>query len=213
MYLDKPHIVPILPPSVSSTGTAVYAVVGPQFCATYTVYVTLVRHVVTLSDTCFNVTDDNGNLVFYVKSNVVSLHDRIVIKDPPGNTIITLRRKTMTLRDRWQCFRGDSVKDKDLIFNVRRTFFVQHVAKLDVFLAHNTAEKVCDYKVKGSFLERSATIYVGETDIIVATMKKHHTAGSILIGKDNFTISVSSNFDYCFAVAIIMILYELNRDD
>ncbi|MED6156515.1 hypothetical protein PIB30_014910 [Stylosanthes scabra] len=208
-----PDIIPNLPLPFSSTGAAVYPVIGPEFCAPYTVYITLVRHVVSLSDTYFDVTDDNGNLVFNVKSNVVSLHDRIVIKDPPENAIITLRRKTMTLRDRWQCFRGDSMKEKDLIFNVRRTFFVQHVAKLDMFLANNSAERVCDYKVKGSFLERSATIYVGETDIIVATMKKHHTAGSILIGKDHFTISVSSNFDYCFAVAIIMILYELNRDD
>ncbi|XLR20003.1 hypothetical protein HN51_066758 [Arachis hypogaea] len=209
MYLDNPN----MPPSVSSTGATVYAVIGPQFCAPHAVDLTLVKNVVKLSDTCFDVTDVNNNLVFKVKSNVVSLHDRIVIKDPQGNTIITLRHKTMTLHDRWQCFRGDSVKDKDLIFNVRRTFFVQHVAKLDVFLASNTDEKVCDYKVKGSFLERSATIYVGETDIITAAMKKHHTAGSILIGKDNFTISVSQNFDYGFAVAIIMILYELNHDD
>jgi hypothetical protein len=45
---------------------------------------------------------------------------------------------------------------------------MQMKTKLDVFLASNKKEDVCDFKVKGSWLERSCIVYAGESNNIVA---------------------------------------------
>lgn len=72
------------------------------------------------------------------------------------------------MHDRWQAFRGDSSDPKDLIFTLKRSSMFQLKAKLDVFLASNTSEQICDFKIKGSWLERSCVVYAGESDNIVA---------------------------------------------
>ena len=74
----------------------------------------------------------------------------------------------MTAHDRWQVFRGESTDMKDLIFSVKRSSIFQLKTKLDVFLANNSKEEVCDFKVKGSWFERSCVIYAGESLTILA---------------------------------------------
>ncbi|KAG4925333.1 hypothetical protein JHK87_050873 [Glycine soja] len=119
----------------------------------------------------------------------------------------------MTAHDRWQAFRGESTEAKDLIFTLKRSSLIQFKTKLDVFLANNTKEDVCDFKVKGSWLERSCVVYAGESNNIVAQMHKKHTVQSILIGKDQFMVTVYPNIDYAFVVALIVILDEINEDE
>ncbi|KAI4353500.1 hypothetical protein L6164_002445 [Bauhinia variegata] len=187
------------------------AIISPQFCAAYPVDLAVVRKVLTLADN-FSVTDINGNIMFKLKGSLLSLHDHRVLLDAAGNPIVTLRRKIMTAHDRWQAFRGESTEPKDLIFSLKRSSMFQLKTKLDVFLANNTSEEVCDFKVKGSWFERSCTIYAGESSTIVAQMHKKHTVQSIMFGKDNFMVTVYPNIDYAFIVAIIVILDEINQD-
>jgi hypothetical protein len=73
-----------------------------------------------------------------------------------------------TLHDRWEAFRGESTDSKNLIFTLKRSSLMQMKTKLDVFLASNKKEDVCDFKVKGSWLERSCIVYAGESNNIVA---------------------------------------------
>ncbi|KAK7395018.1 hypothetical protein VNO78_15559 [Psophocarpus tetragonolobus] len=201
-------------PSASAPMPAVpSAVVGPQFCAPYPVDLAVVKKVMTITDGNFTVTDVNANVVFKVKGSLMTLRHRRVLIDPAGNPIVTLRRKMITAHDRWQAFRGESIEAKDLIFSVKRSSLIQFKTKLDVFLANNTKEDVCDFKVKGSWLERSCVVYAGESNNIVAQMHKKHTAQSILIGKDHFMVTVYPNIDYAFIVALIVILDEINSNE
>ncbi|AES79715.2 LURP-one-like protein [Medicago truncatula] len=117
------------------------------------------------------------------------------------------------MHDRWEAYRGESTNSKDLIFTLRKSSLLQLKAKLDVFLADNTKEDVCDFKVKGSWLERSCIVYAGDTNNIVAQMHKKHTIQSILIDKDHFAVTVYPSVDYAFIVALIVILNEINEDD
>lgn len=87
----------------------------------------------------------------------------------------------MTAHDRWQAYRGESTEAKDLIFTLKRSSLIQFKTKLDVFLATNTKEDVCDFKVKGSWFERSCVVYAGESNTIVAQVKLHTKLESILI--------------------------------
>lgn len=77
----------------------------------------------------------------------------------------------MSAHDQWQVFRGESTELKDLIFSVKKSSVFQLKTKLDVFLANNTKEEVCDFKVKGSWFERSCVVYAGESLNIVAQVR------------------------------------------
>ncbi|KAK3227447.1 hypothetical protein Dsin_007309 [Dipteronia sinensis] len=189
------------------------SIVGPQYCAPYPVDLAIVRKVMAITDGNFVVQDINGNILFKVKGAFMSIHDRHVLLDAAGKPLVTLRQKIMSAHDRWQVFRGESTDSKDLIFTAKRSSMIQFKTKLDVFLANNTKEDVCDFKVKGSWFERSCVVYAGESDTIVAQMHKKHTVQSILIGKDKFMVTVYPNIDYAFIIALIVILDAINKED
>ncbi|KAH7867247.1 hypothetical protein Vadar_030895 [Vaccinium darrowii] len=188
------------------------AIIGPQFCAPYPVDLTIVRKVLTLSEGNFAVTDVNGNVMFKIKGKIFSLRDRRVLLDSAGNPILTLQQKILTAHRRWQVYRGDSTDEKDLLFSAKKSSLIQFKTELDVFLAANKKEDVCDFKVKGSWLERSCTIYLGDTSTIIAQMYKKHTVQSIVLGKDTFAVTVYPNVDYAFVVALVVVLQEINED-
>ncbi|GAU17200.1 hypothetical protein TSUD_178300 [Trifolium subterraneum] len=172
-------------------------IIGPQYCAPYPLELAVVKKVLTISDGNFAVTDVNGNIVFKVKGSFLTLRDRRVL--------------IVTMHDQWKAYRGESTNSKDLIFTLKRSSLIQFKTKLDVFLASNKTD-VCDFKVKGSWFERSCTVYAGESNNIVAQMHKKHTVKSLLIGKDHFMVTVYPNVDYAFIVALIVILDEINDD-
>ncbi|AES79757.1 putative tubby-like domain-containing protein [Medicago truncatula] len=186
---------------------------GPQYCAPYPLDLAVVKKVIAISDGNFVVTDVNGNIVFKVKVSLLTFRDRRVLVDAADNPITTLRRKIVTMHDRWEAYRGESTDSKDLIFTLKRSSLIQMKTKLDVFLANNTKEDVCDFKVKGSWFERSCIVYAGESNNIVAQMHKKHTVQSLLIGKDHFMVTIYPNVDYAFIVALIVILNEINADE
>ncbi|KAK8283449.1 hypothetical protein V6Z12_D08G095300 [Gossypium hirsutum] len=126
------------------------------------------RKVLTITEGNFAVTDINGNIMFKIKGKFFSIHDRRLLTDAAGNPVCTLRPKIMTVHDRWQVFRGESTEEKDLIFTVKRSSMIQLKTKLHVFLATNPKEDVCDFRVEGSWLERSCIIYSGESNTILA---------------------------------------------
>ncbi|KAL3617410.1 hypothetical protein CASFOL_037731 [Castilleja foliolosa] len=188
------------------------AVISPHFCMRYPVDLTIVRKMMTLSEGNFGVRDMNGNLMFKVKGKFFSLHDRRVLLDAAGKPIITLRQKLLSAHRRWVAFRGESTNAKDPLFSVKKSSLFQMKTKLDVFLASNTAEKACDFKIEGSWFDSSCVIYAGNSNNIIAQMHRNHSAQSILLGKDSFGVTVYPNVDYAFIVALVVLLEEINED-
>ncbi|CAL5444228.1 unnamed protein product [Camellia sinensis] len=113
---------------------------------------------------------------------------------------------------RWQLFRGQSSDPKDLLFSVKKSSLIQFKTELDVFLAANTKEEVCDFKVKGSWLERSCAIHLGNTPTIIAQMHRKHSVQSVVLGKATFVVTVYPNVDDAFIVALVVVLEEINED-
>lgn len=116
----------------------------------------------------------------------------------------------MTAHRRWEVYRGDSTSE--LLFTVKKASLLQFKTNLDVFLAGNTTESLCDFKIKGSWLERSCVVYLGESTNIIAQMHKKHSVQSIVLGKDTFSVTVYPHVDHAFIVALIVILNEINLD-
>ncbi|CAK9144501.1 unnamed protein product [Ilex paraguariensis] len=188
------------------------ALINPQFCAPYPVDLIIVRKLLTLSEGNFTVTDVNGNVMFKMKGKLFSLRDRRVLLDAADNPIVSFQQKIWTAHRRWQVLRGDSSDSKDLLFSVKKSSLIQFKTKLDVFLASNTKEDVCDFKIEGSWFERSCAIYAGDSSTIIAQMHRKHTASSILLGKDTFSVTVYPHIDYAFIAALVVILEEINED-
>ncbi|GLT32682.1 hypothetical protein SLA2020_073300 [Shorea laevis] len=201
---------PSVPPLINPI-----TVIGPQFLAPYPVDLQVVRKILSdiLTEGNFGVTDINGNIMFQVKGKFLSIRDRRVMLDAAGTPIVTLRPKLMTVHDRWEAFRGESTEEKDLLFTVKRSSVIQLKTKLHVFLANNTKGEVCDFRVEGSWLERSCIIYAGESNTIIAQMHKKHTIQSVVLGKGKFMVTVYPNVDYAFIVALIVILDGINNED
>ncbi|KAJ4841475.1 hypothetical protein Tsubulata_015700 [Turnera subulata] len=184
-------------------------VVGQQFLAQYPVDLAVKSKVFSLGENDFKVTDINGTLIFQVKSKMLSLHDRRFLKDAAGNTLVSLRQKIMTMHRRWEVFRGEST---ELLFTVKKSSLLQFKTELDVFLAANTAQQVPDFRIKGSWMERSCTIYLGNSNTIIAQMHRKHSLSTFVLDADSFAVTVYPNVDYAFVVALVVLLDEINAD-
>ncbi|RZC55826.1 hypothetical protein C5167_014675 [Papaver somniferum] len=194
-------------------------VIAPHFCAPYPVDLTISKKLLSIGE---------------VKGKLLSIRDRRVLVDAAGVPLVSLQQKIVTCHRRWQLYRGDSSDSKDLLFSVKKSKLLQLKTSLNVFLASNTSENVCDFKIKGSFFERSCAIYAGDSNNIIAQrhklcligygyaarhvlsrdaqMRKKHTVQSIVLDQDTYSITVYPNVDYAFIVALCVVLNEINMD-
>ncbi|KAF6152642.1 hypothetical protein GIB67_008079 [Kingdonia uniflora] len=121
--------------------------------------------------------------------------------------LLLLLFQTLSAHNRWEVYRGDS---KNVIYSVKQSRIIHFKTNLDVYLATNSRKFMCDFKVKGSWSDRSCVIYVGDSNSIIAQMHKKNTAQSLLLGKDTFTATVYANVDYAFIVSLIIVLNAIN---
>ncbi|KAL6002934.1 hypothetical protein ACLOJK_023156 [Asimina triloba] len=98
-----------------------------------------------------------------------------------------------TMHDRWQAFRGDSSDSKDCLYSVKKSSLIQFKTSLDVFLAGNTKEQVPDFKIHGSFFERSCTITNGDGSIVVAQREIEQNNKSVYKPLESYTDYSSEN--------------------
>ncbi|XP_065007280.1 protein LURP-one-related 10-like [Musa acuminata AAA Group] len=188
-------------------------VVGPQFCAPHVVDLTVTKKALSLTGNDFTVTDVNGNVVLKTKGVFLSLRNRRVLLDAAGNPLLTLQQKILTLHGICRVFRGESTDSKDLLFSVKMSSLLQFFkTKLHVIMASNTNEDACDFKIKGRYFRSSCTVHRGESNSIVAEMRRKITVKSVLLGKDTFSVTVYPNVDYAFVASLILIFGKINKD-
>lgn len=73
------------------------------------------------------------------------------------------------MHEKWEVYKGDSIDSDDLIFSVKRQTTIQWgKIKLEVFLANNEREKLCDYVVQAKLLKRSCTVCAVQSSKIIA---------------------------------------------
>jgi uncharacterized protein YxjI len=188
------------------------AIISPKYCLPYPVDLACTRKVMSLTDGGFLVTDVNDAVIFKVKEKLFSFKDKRTLLDGAGNSLVTVTQKVWSLRRRHSVYRGTSTEEKDLICTVKQSKMFQWKTTLDVFLASNTTMDVPDFRVKGSWFERSCVIYAGKSKNIVAQMHKKRTIQSVFLGKDKFMVTVYANIDYAFIISLIVVLDDINRD-
>ncbi|WCJ27953.1 hypothetical protein M5689_009667 [Euphorbia peplus] len=187
-------------------------VIDQHFCAQYPTDLVISSKIMTLGDNDFGVHDVNGTLIFKIKSKHLTMHDRRFLKDARDNILVTLHEKIMSAHKRWLAYRGESGEESDLLFSVKKSSMIQMKTSLDVFLGSNKSEDNPDFKVKGSWKDKSCTIFLGdgESKPILAQMHKGHNLKTALLDQENFAVTVYPNVDYAFIVALVVVLDEIN---
>ncbi|RZC63162.1 hypothetical protein C5167_024927 [Papaver somniferum] len=183
------------------------AVISPQYCTPYRVDLYTARKVEYITEGNYlGAFDINGNTIFKVTTKYSKRH-RILV-DAAGVPVVSLKPKKFF--GRWNAYRGDSTNSKDLLFIVKSSNFIKKIFQfdtyLDVFLASNTSEGVCDFKIKQTCNEISCLIYRGNSDNLIAeTLKKKSVQR-----KDIVSVTVYPNVDYAFVIALHVVLDGIN---
>ncbi|KAI3971786.1 hypothetical protein MKW92_020802 [Papaver armeniacum] len=186
-------------------------VISPQYCTPYQVDLYIAKRVKKITEgRHLGAFDINGNNIFKVKTNGF-FSSRLTIVDAAGVPIVSLKPVSFSVLGRWKVYRGDSTDSKDLLFTVRESKFFQLKTNLDVFLASNTAEDVCDFKIKQRDRKKTCFIYRGNSDNIIAEMHKNKAVRDKVRGKDTYSVTVNPNVDYAFVIAMRVVLNEFNQ--
>ncbi|PUZ69091.1 hypothetical protein GQ55_2G080800 [Panicum hallii var. hallii] len=184
------------PPQPSGGIVGPLPVVAPHFCAPYVVQL--------------NVQEQFG---LREGDFLISIHNRRVLFDAYGNPLLCMKEKVISMHNRWEVYRGDSTKSSDLLFTVKKSSIIQPFkTEMYIYLASNTSHEVCDFKMNGSFNERACSFYLGNTNTLIAQMHRQHTATSVVLGTDHYSLTVFPNVDYVFISALVVILQELHTD-
>ncbi|XP_078438461.1 protein LURP-one-related 10-like [Wolffia australiana] len=199
-------------PPIYHSSAAPISVVNPEFCSPNWVEIFLKNKVFSLTGHDFTVKDAKKKVLFQVKKACFSLRDRVVLQDASRRPLITLRRKLFTARSTWKVFRGEGTDDADLLFIAKRSRVMQLKTTLHVFLATNTKALVPDFKVKGSYSERSCTVYLGDSSVVVAERKKQEKVKNKAPGKESLKVTICPNVDQALIVALIIIHDEINKE-
>lgn len=205
-----PPAPPAPAPKIMGLETPVW-VIGAQYCVAYDVELKVVEKAISLDDASASVTDANGNMMFKLKGRFLGIHDKRWLCDVNGVPIVTMQKKLRSVHWRWNMFRGDSTKQDNLICTIRQPNIIQIKLEFHVFLAGNKSEETCDFKVKKGNNSMQVNFYLGNTDRIIAQMNVRQNMTTMILEQDAYGLTVFTNMDYAFIVAITTIL-DADRD-
>ncbi|XP_074285235.1 protein LURP-one-related 5-like [Silene latifolia] len=159
----------------------------------------------------FNVYNCHGKLVFRVDSyrSEGGHQGEIVLMDPSGRCLFTVRRKRPSLHNRWDGYIGERTENSKPIFSVKRSSIYGR-SEVSVEVYDNEGEK---YQIDGCFEDRSCTIYDATTREVMAEIRrKMDISSKVVLGKDAFSILIKPGFDSAFAMGLVLVLDQINAD-
>ena len=136
-----------------------------------------------------DITDEQGRPVLHVDGKVLSLHDRLVIRDPAGREVAQVRRKLVAMRPTYEISVGgeEAAKVRKHLFTPFRDRFTIDVPGPD------------DLEMIGDLLDHEFTIQRG--DRTVATVSKRW-----LSLRDTYAVDVAPGEDDLLILASVLAL-------
>ncbi|WOH05537.1 hypothetical protein DCAR_0624955 [Daucus carota subsp. sativus] len=159
----------------------------------------------------FTVYDSSGDLVYRVESYAISAreHAEIVLMDPLGRCLLTVRRKRPSLHQRWEGFLGERKSGQKAIFSVRRSSMIGR-SSVTVEVYNSTGD---EYEIEGSIAQRCCTIFDGAKTPMAEIKRKVDCTSETVLGKEVFSLFLKPGFDAAFAMALVLVLDQINADD
>lgn len=198
----------------NDTDTQIYGpIIGVQFVSPHLLDLKVIRKIFSATEGKFSVTDLQGSSYFSVQGKFWTMRERRTLVDAYGHPLVSFRQKTISLHDRWVAYKGENTRSQDKLFTVKRSSMMQQNGTLEVFLADSKRGDICDFKIKGSWFDKSFLIYSGKTNVIVAEMHKNFSVQSLVLDKDTYILSLQANIDHAFIVSLLVIFDGIVQDD
>ncbi|KAI3419028.1 uncharacterized protein J3R85_013550 [Psidium guajava] len=158
----------------------------------------------------FAVYDSKGQLAFRVDSYGPDARDtgEVVLMDPHGRCLLTVRRKRPSLHQRWEGFYGEGTDGQKPIFSVRRSSIIGNTG-VTVEVYGSPGE---EYHIEGSFAQRSCTIFNADREPVAEIRRKVDASTNVVLGKDVFSLCVKPGFDGAFAMGLVLVLDRITGD-
>ncbi|KAL0403362.1 UNVERIFIED_CONTAM: protein LURP-one-related 8 [Sesamum radiatum] len=155
----------------------------------------------------FTVFDADGNLVYRVDNYMSGNKGEIFLMDAAGTSLLTIRRKKLSLTDSWLVFDGETADNPRFVV----TKNVVNLLKSKRLLAHVTSPRKNTevFEIEGSYSRRCCAVY-GEKRRRVAEIKEKETSvKGVAFGADIFRLVVQPGFDATVAMAIVILLDQM----
>nr|XP_043623751.1 protein LURP-one-related 5 [Erigeron canadensis] len=174
-------------------------------------HLTVMKTSLFFSGDGFAVYDCNGQLVFRVDSYGPDARDsgELVLMDPNGRCLLTVRRKRPSLHQRWEGFLGERREGEKPIFSVRRSSIIGR-SNMTVELFNDKTE---EFQIEGHFGNRNCTIFDSAKETVAEIRRKVDATTNVMLGKDVFSLTLKPGFDGAFAMGLVLVLDQINGDD
>jgi uncharacterized protein YxjI len=136
-----------------------------------------------------DITDEQGEPVLQVDGKVLTLHDRLVLRDPAGRQVAQVHRKLVALRPTYQVSAGGQE-----VAEVRRHFFTPFRDRFTIDIPGPD-----DLEMTGDLLDHEYTIRRGEQT--VATVSKRWFSV-----RDTYAVDVAPGQDDLLILASVLAL-------
>ncbi|XP_058734397.1 protein LURP-one-related 12-like [Vicia villosa] len=158
----------------------------------------------------FVVYDCKGQLVFRFDSYGPNTRDKeeLVLMNPHGRSLLTLRKKKISLHRRWEGFKDDKKKGDKPIFDVRRLSIIGRSQTNVIVEIHDIPSMV--YLIEGCFSQRSCKIFDTRKKLVAEIRRKVDPATSVMLGKEVFLLCVQPDFDVSFIMGLILVLDQIS---
>ncbi|XP_009383277.2 protein LURP-one-related 8 [Musa acuminata AAA Group] len=158
----------------------------------------------------FTVFDAEGSLVFRVDTYGSGSTGEVVLMDAAGKPLLTLRRKKLSLGEKWLVYDGEDAVNP--LCSVKKHVSLLH----STALAHVTPCRRGEggaycYEVEGSYAKRSCAVYDRRWRRRVAEIREKEPVGGVAFGGDVFRLVVQSDLDTRLAMAIVIVLDYMFR--
>ncbi|XP_068644484.1 protein LURP-one-related 8-like [Aristolochia californica] len=160
----------------------------------------------------FTVFDKKGNLVFRVDNYASGNKGEVVLMDAAGKSLLTIRRKKLSLGDHWLVFAGE--ESVNPLFSVKKPVnFLNSrlLAQLTVgggSWRGQSSSRQPAYAIEGSYSQRSCVVY-DDKRRPMAEIRRKEAVGGVAFGQDVFRLVVQPELDAAFAMALVILLEQM----
>ncbi|KAI3971834.1 hypothetical protein MKW92_038593 [Papaver armeniacum] len=155
----------------------------------------------------FTVFDTKGNLVFRVDNYRAGNKTEIFLMDASGKTLVTIRRKKLSLSDNWMVYDGEnSVNPRFLVKRHVNFSTSKNLAHVISCSQSNTKELM--YEIIGSYAQRCVGVYDNRKRLVAEIQRKEAKAG-VTFGGDVFKLIVQPQIDSTVAMSLVILMEQM----
>ncbi|KAL2249159.1 UNVERIFIED_CONTAM: Protein LURP-one-related 8 [Sesamum indicum] len=157
----------------------------------------------------FTVFDADGNLVYRVDNYMSGNKGEIFLMDASGTSLLTIRRKKLSLTDSWLVFDGETADNPRFVATKNVVNLLKSKSKR--LLAHVTSPRknTAVYEIEGSYSQRCCAVYDEKRRRVAEIKQKEASVKGVAFGTDIFRLVVQPGFDATVAMAIVILLDQM----